>query len=435
MDLSFLRDHRKRGKAIEKIGYTERSIFPVLTANELLPKMRSRLLTQRQSRTALKGDDFQNLYGELVGQFAEFVQLLPTAPGYKLAGMLDEGMVRSLLALDVCAKHAKYKKHSLFIYAAFSVALLQDVANVITHQKITACNKKGVFKAEWLPLAGSINRIASNYKIHFTGGQRSNYHDYLTPLLARQIMPEVGFLWLLSDESIFANWLAALQGDRDGAGGLMMILDLIKLEQEKIAKQKLEMMPLDVELEETPETKAGDEFVHWLRDGLGKGDIKVNDEKGFVHHVEEGLLIELPEAYQAFTEKNKKYKNWRVVEKGVKALGLLSLGVMADKTQRYKSDYPVDKKGKLSATGKSSYFASEKSRGGQSAKDLAKRVKEKGVRKGRVISSTGLVLPPTKIPEVSGMLNNLAGYEHFVERLHEIQNSMGAAAPKNVFQL
>ena len=83
-------------------NYTEASIFPILTANQLVPAADQRsYLTKLNERLRLPKEHFDALYAELLTSFIQYVQVLPSRYGGRLGSMIYEGMHRAHLAIQL----------------------------------------------------------------------------------------------------------------------------------------------------------------------------------------------------------------------------------------------------------------------------------------------------------------------------------------------
>jgi len=264
------------------------------------------------------------------------VQLIPTRAYGKLGQLLNDGLHRSLLALQICAEE---NKSPLFTYAVFTVALLEDIGIVPTQQIVILSNKCGEFVKEWQPVFGPMATFGDYYKLRFTSGRWINLKHYLTPILAQQLLPELGLQWLLTDKQLYEMWLAILYGDDKTGWAIKLILQLIDERLDDLRKE-LEFEDIDVPITEPEETEAGEKFLEWLIDGLDDETIKINEKDAFVHVVDEGVLLEYPAVFRLFTESYPKYRDWTVVQARYNMLGLAKLSGYDYKFEQFFSKYP-----------------------------------------------------------------------------------------------
>ena len=263
------------------------------------------LLHEVQQFSALPEDHFKALYRPAINQFAEFVQSIPDEPNGALGGLLNLGLARAALGLRQFAAEtgAKLDADPLVNYAIFTAGLFFDVAKVISQQKIVISNEMGHYLNDWYPYSGSMVaqgvEFYKMYPFNTTVYQALN-HD-AAALLARQMMPKDGFLWLSSDIDLFIDWLDALRGEA-GQGGrkISRVLSLIRLEDILGFMKSLPSVAADVIVPK--ELQQDDQFYIWLREGLANGAIAVNTNDANVHLLDDGSLYLNNELFKQFQE-------------------------------------------------------------------------------------------------------------------------------------
>jgi len=266
-----------------KPQYRGSSLFPVLSADKLLASDKKQIVLEKmQAKVDFPLHYYRLLYGNLLHDFAEFVQLIPTQMYGKLSQLLNDGLHRGLLALQICTEEGK---SPLFTYAVFTAALLENIGIVPTQQIVILSNKRGEFIKEWQPVFGSMAAFGDYYKLRFTGERWINLKHYLTPILAQQLLPELGLQWLLTDKRLYEMWLAILTGDDKTGWEIKLILQLIDERLDDL-RRELDFEDVDVPITAPEETEAGEKFLEWLIDGLDDGTIKVNEKDAFVHVVD-----------------------------------------------------------------------------------------------------------------------------------------------------
>ena len=366
-----------------KPQYRGSSLFPVLSADKLLASDKKQIVLEKiQTKIDFPSHYYQLLYGNLLHDFAEFVQLIPARTYGKLGQLLNDGLHRGLLALQICAEE---DKSPLFTYAVFTVALLENIGIVPTQQIVILSNKRGEFIKEWQPVFGSMALFGDYYKLRFTGRRWINLKHYLTPILAQQLLPELGLQWLLTDKHLYELWLAILYGDDKTGWAIKIILQLIDERLDDLRKE-LDFEDVDVPITEPKETEAGEKFLEWLIDGLDDGTIKVNEKDAFVHIVDEGVLLEYPGIFRLFTEIYPGARDWTVpvLQSHYNALGLAKLSGYDYRFEQFFSKYP----GKV-----------EDLIGGISSRFLGgKEAVKAAIKKGNIIASKELLFPKKEIP-------------------------------------
>lgn len=276
----------------KEVQYQAGKLLPILSARELLGMSRHQVLLQQlEPLTGLSNEQFSILYINLIEQFAEFVQVLPSQPNGILSGLLNEGFARAMSTLEsFLGQKLPGFRDPLEIYAIFSASLLFDIHKAILDHRVTLTNDKGKFKDYWYPLEGSMCGKADFYKLYSRGSIYQRLDRSLTLILARQLMPVLGYMWLSSDIKIFAQWLDALRGD--ASGGVISECVLAHTPHEIYEKLLASLGQLPVDMIESIATTEGDAFLAWLRDALEKGKLEFNTAEAGVHFTAEGLLIE-----------------------------------------------------------------------------------------------------------------------------------------------
>jgi hypothetical protein len=271
--------------------YKEGHVLPVLSAQELLKTERFQaLIGELRDLVTLPEEYFVTLYLSAIERFSEFVQLIPIQPFGALSGLLSQGLARSYLALKAYLSEDK-KIDGLLTYAIFSAALFSDVSKALINQKIAIVEESGEFADDWRPFEGSmIDRGAQFYKLYVVNPLYQRLDQSIKPLIARQLMPPLGFLWIAGDPAIFAEWLDALRGDALQGGTVNYILALIKDEEFDQLMQELFLQ--EYEARPSVENQHGEEFYKWLKNGIESGEINVNAADASVHVVHEGVLLE-----------------------------------------------------------------------------------------------------------------------------------------------
>ena len=288
----FIKNHTDKSKTFRLQAYKPGKRIPVFSAQSLLADKKHQFFIQQASElSALPREHFDAFYKVFIHRFVEFVQVLPTQNSDPLCGLMNEGLLRGINVLHQLI--IKYKHATpLERYAVFTAAVLGDVANAVVNQKIFITDEQGAFVKEWRPFEGSLtdDKEAEYYKIMPLSSTYYRLRYAITPLLARQLLPKKGFEWISGDMRIFADWLDALRGeDAEGAGRMAHTLQLFRTKPEGF----IDSLPaITVNLEESSETKYGDAFFEWLKEGLANGSIKVNTSDANVHVMSEGVFIE-----------------------------------------------------------------------------------------------------------------------------------------------
>lgn len=261
-----------------------------------------KLLTSKTAVEALKTikqyahiphDSYLALCEPLTHAVAEYLQKIPYFIKYKdkrLQSFLSVALVRSANSLKIYhekeAANTRYtKKHhhaqnALFNYALFSAALLVNIGKVFSIYRIAITDENGSLQSMWVPFSGSLKENAAFYKVQKQISPDPILPNYLTALIAQNLMPKAGLDWIASDEEILKMWLAILHGEEAYSGTLGHI---ISLSEQKIAsledielqtEEELEEVLVEDEENENSEShdKALEDFKKWLEDKIDAGD-------------------------------------------------------------------------------------------------------------------------------------------------------------------
>lgn len=282
---------RKKPISVDLPSYRQGKVIPVLSAEQLLHSPgHQALMGEIRSLTELPHDQFELLYEGFVHRFAEFVQLIPTKPNSRLGTLLN----RSLL-LGVNTLHYLLENHrdadSLERYALFTAAVLYDVSNTLTHQRIFITEKAGSHIADWVFSQGSLREQRVQwYKIMPYKANFSRLRDPISVLLGQQILPKEGYEWITSHWSVFVDWLDALCQTGLEGKRFNLILDLIRHEHEELF---LEHLPdIEVDVVEPEDTVVADEFLQWLGQEIEDEKLKVGGVDPEVYIVDGGIFLD-----------------------------------------------------------------------------------------------------------------------------------------------
>lgn len=373
-------------------------VYPVLAAADLLVHPRRRFLLDKiKHNTYLDEENYDLLYQPLIKELVEFVQLLPYHSGGIPGSLMDYSLERGELALRLYHQQVQEEPNPLEAYALFSAALLQDVGKVMSQQKVLICDEGGIVQAEWLVCQGSLLEKAEYYKVRILEDELLGLAQAVTPVLARQIMPPLGFTWIWDNHFIFRLWLAMLTGEGSSIGG--MLIDILQLVYKMLDQEHLKnnFPPPDAEITDPEETALGEEFLAWLKDQLRNGNI-INDPASPAHILPNGdLFLEAPLLFKNFCENYAKRVDWVVVAKKFNYLGLTKLSGSDVKFEQYYAKYPESIAREQSAKGL--FLNQTRGLSGVPGSSLAK------VRQGMVIEkkNLGMLFAKDQIPNVSAV--------------------------------
>ena len=308
--------------------FSERDIFPIVPSSTLLrSNARQKILQDIRKFSEAPDDPYDDLYQKLIKDFADFVQLLPANNEGRLGSLLDEGLLRGLYVLQLQQEEREKGKdiEPVMNYTVFSAALMFDIGCVIEDRTVVVSDRDGGFVRYWLPYDGPMSGTDGYYKIRRGGGVPPWVSKRISVLLARQLLPAIGFRWIAEDAYALNIWLALLNNDRDSAGAFSMLLDKA-LDMVKVFKtsQDFFMMPFDIDVTESETNALAEEFLEWLRKNLEAKRFSMNDEKSLVHLTKKGVFLD-KELFKKFIEESKKRNvSFAKVFEQMRNLGLVS---------------------------------------------------------------------------------------------------------------
>ena len=230
----------KSKKPLSDKKAAHRDPVPILSADHLLATEKcQQILTDTRALLSLPDEEYEKIFLKVTENFAEFVQNLPeTERSYyaDIGGMLKHALERASLSLFLCRTYLLPEDASLasvsdtemlWVYAVYTAALLYDIGKIATKHIITLTDEKGSDIKSWLPYDGPMtHQNASHYVYSFGEEHHDRMRWMVTPLLARQILPEEGFAWLASDPDVLEAWLALLSDELRSVGSLLSVIPL-----------------------------------------------------------------------------------------------------------------------------------------------------------------------------------------------------------------
>lgn len=306
------------GKGKSKDKHASESRFPSYKLGEALPVMpASALLKGRVHQntiekiaqiSGLSSEEFSLLYGQLISDYAECVQLLPFSHTGYLGELLNKGLHDAFLGLTeykarflgeaVLKQERDQHRHVLLCYTLFTILLLRNLHKVSSLSRVMLCDETGTFISTWQPLSGSMLGQAVYYKLYDIHGVYDDVEDDLTILLAKQLMPKEGLDWIASDADIFIEWIKGLKGALEFEGRLLDILRFLH----DIPEEVNNLLPPEMEEILLPSDDTGEAFLQWLKNGLADGSLNVNAGNAGIHRVSDGVFLEFPFLAKSFTQ-------------------------------------------------------------------------------------------------------------------------------------
>jgi hypothetical protein len=389
-------------KADKSRGYNELTLLQVMTSEALLEgAVYQKLLSKLPKLVGLPDEYYQALYMPLISNYVEHVQALPVDNGGQLCSMMNVGLARAYYSVEhYIHMHPEHQNH-LHTYVLFSAALMRDLGRIACGRKILICNEKGDFIHAWNPFENSMLYQGEYYRIHHSVEGHPHLYRQITPVLAEQIMPRNGFIWISENEVTLNLWFSLLGEGHDELDDYEKIFEVAQKRALSHFSGPDFLLPIDVR--EAKYLMAGVSFFEWLKAKLAAGGLTVGLDDSMVHQVGDGLFLELDDltaAYEKDTKKSgkeagKAFKKLGVAKKDTPSFmkipyegakqAVLSRGVAGSITGRsgYLNKGPGHQKNKL--------YAAQKGRG--SAKPVAV--------KGVVVDGKGIKLANVSPKKVS----------------------------------
>ncbi len=342
--------HRSGKK--EKAPFTKplKDLTAIASPQQLLsnPK-RQALVNQIKASSGLEDSRFEGMCLSLIHHLIHHCQSLPETSNsyYSLpVGLLDHALNRTDAALSLFRDYILQdngadlsEEQRLWIYALFSAGLLQGIGKLQIDYHVDLFDGNGQFLKSWSPLLESMASVGGYYCFEFQTEGSVEFRRRLNLLLARLLMPESGFNWIVSNPSVLAIWLALLNEDPRDAGTLGAIL--IRADAIAIQRYFTEYLIIgqpgghhtrpkrlatfvDTAPSAEKEQLMGIDFIKWINLQLASGNIIIN-QSTVLMLVSGGLLL-MPELFKLFLREHPEYKNWQAVQKGFLSLKMHALG-------------------------------------------------------------------------------------------------------------
>lgn len=315
------------GKTFESLvknkrSYSEATIFPVLTAQALLEgKAHQRVLEKLKTIVALPNNYYEALYEKLIHHYVEFVQVLPEENYGELGSLLNRGLGTAFHLCEQYKKNNPQNANHLVLYVLFSASLLKLIACVNNNRRINLCTQEGHYIDAWNPYRGSlVDKKADFYKIRHLSELPNDAEQYLTVLLARQLMPEDGFCWIAEREDMLRVWIGLLSGQEEMAKRFQREFVIAQ----KYAKELFNFKgyPITAEMIKSGELDDIEAFLKWLKESMAKGETPINTKEADVHVVDGGLFVAIDALLDKYEKKKGKKTDRKKMHKQFDQTGL-----------------------------------------------------------------------------------------------------------------
>lgn len=287
-----------------------------------------------RNKSGVTQDDFENYYLPLINHFVEFVQVIPWRGEQALGGLLARGLENGYkVLLSIKNQGGGFSRR--FKFAAFSDALLHFVDTVVYYYRIMIHDQDGYFIKRWQPFEGPMEP-GTYYKIRpFSTALKSS--GPVRALLAKSVMPDNCFRFIAEDLQLLNQFLALLDEDREGSGGLALLLQPIWARTGEPPKM---LNAVQVETKQTLELQEAENFWQWLKSSIKNGDLTVNQKDSLVHRVKDGVFVLYPDVFEEYNRIYSRHINSIVLYKQFNHLGLTPLSGYDYKFSQYFATYP-----------------------------------------------------------------------------------------------
>jgi len=354
--------HRQRKNSSVKPIKSLKDLTRMVTAAQFLAEeKRQSLLQKMKDFSGLEPSRYESLCVTLIENLVNYCQNLPeTTNSYfsHSGGLCDYALNRTEAALSLFNEFMVHERpdslseeQKLWQYALFSAALLQGIGKLYIDYRVSLFDASGHSLKPWNPLLESLTQTGTYYDYEFQKESDSAFRCRLNLLIAKELMPMSGFVWIASDPQVLAVWLALLNEDHRSAGTLGAIL--IRADALAIQRYLNELLIRGhasrggrlgrastfaggaAETLIDKEQAIGVEFLHWLTKSLDEGRIMIN--KAPLLMVPGGMLMS-QEMFQLFVRENPEYKNWQAVQTAFLSLGLHGTGLDGSAVSRFEQD-------------------------------------------------------------------------------------------------
>lgn len=256
--------------------------LPILDARSLLERQGiDPKLADWRTLIGLNDDFFDGMVRDPFYRYAEAIQLAPASesdhhagPGGLLAHSYD------VITLGLKRRRGLQLPHGgsidqiveqrhLWTYAVFAGGLLHDAGKLMASIRIRLLKNTGSYY-NWTPQDKPLREFkdAVSYKVEFVKTPYA-YHTQVA-LTLFDFIPTSGRAWLAREPHIMMQLCAFLRGDRFESGVIGEILESADMTSTAQSQKR----PVQQRFSKTPSTI--ERIVHWVRNWIVEGDIKIN---------------------------------------------------------------------------------------------------------------------------------------------------------------
>ncbi len=336
----------------------EAHVYPVHTGKKLLGiGSYQTVLKEISSIVKLDVAHEETCYRQLLEQYADFVQLLPHPTSSAAESMLSRSVKRAYIMLREFARcyEERYGNESIvsdsgarLLYGVFSSALLFDIGCICTERRVVLCDTQGRYRAQWQYFDKPMHHYGQYYKVRFGKGMSKKLTREVTYLLAKQIMPSLGFAWLSEDHIVLQQWFMALNIRDEFFGAYKIELDIDQI----IRDDPLDLDDIPDECFVPDDTLAAEKYWEWLKEKMQEADADISQPDSPIQIVNGNVLLDHKRLLTEFGRVFSRYRDAIVVGAQFNHLGLCQLDGQDYKFTQYYSK-PAGKAagGAVAATG------------------------------------------------------------------------------------
>lgn len=213
--------------------------LPAAGSELLATPRRKKLLENIWQRTSLSREQFDSLYRDPLGRYADLVQQLPASENHHHAyvgGLLDHGLeivayalkIRQNYLLPIGAPPESQAAQAEPWSAAIAYgALLHDLGKIAVDIEVVLEDGKA-----WHPWHGP---IARPYRFRYVKGREYKLHGAASALVYTQVLPGHVLDWLSGYKELWSSLIYVLAGQYEHAGVLGEII--IQADQASVAQE------------------------------------------------------------------------------------------------------------------------------------------------------------------------------------------------------
>jgi hypothetical protein len=236
---------------------------------------------------------FDAFFLSLIDRFIDFVQLLPSLPSAPLGSLIAEGLCRA----EYCLRYwleGRRRSDVLELYAAFSVALLYDVDQVLQSFQVNLLDARGDFMGHWNPLLGTMLEAGANYYVIVPlYRDKTMFRAEASALLVRQLIGKDIYQSLSSDRVFYFDWLAMFSSAQNPGGIFSQFIELFKNNELLLRLKKLkDQCDFKVSLLENYNLEDALLFIQWLKNEINSGRLSFNRPGDLLQILDRGIFID-----------------------------------------------------------------------------------------------------------------------------------------------